>query len=520
MKSILLKVWQFIATHPIETILFFFSAFYVIYKISVFGTVTLEEYPYLHQDLWRRLSDARFYLGQADTPYMHPPIPSLLYLPFIVIEGQYLYILNAVAFVCVFVLFYLLATKLTGEKNIGIGAALLFYANYYNHRFFDFYGMVDTLAVMFILASLYFWLLGKEKIGYAFWSGILMGIAGLTQYVGVFIGPMLVLLDILEAKSLTVVQKNFKRYLFTAVPALFIFLSFFAYRQVTFGSWVYSLVAHFEFLTITSKGITFYLLSLAPVLSIPVLILAIVAVYRLLINNQLLLKKIGLLFILFAPYAVFFTFFYGWQDIRFILYFAFPFYLLAGVALAKLWKQTEQAPNTIELKALLVLLFGFLFYYMNLSGNGNIGIIYGSQKMLQVEKNRVKLFQSTVEYRPYFQTLREFRNDKSGNEELRYFAERVSPRKVNSIVQELDRRRQKGQKVLLYLENEPFVTSQQLAFYLGEVFPFEFYNVDEIKRSADSGEFAWLLSDKDLSDFSKMNELVAEREGLKIYRAR
>jgi hypothetical protein len=501
---------QLLKKYPYESILLILGGVYILAKLYIFGDIQLENYPYLHQDLWRRLSDAMFYAGNGDAAFLHPPLPSLLYLPFLAMQGRYLYFIGAIGFVVQMWCYFGIVRSITADNRAGFAAAILFFANYFMNHSFDFYGLVDGLCVTFILIAIYLWLEKRTRVTWSLGSGVFMGLAGLTQYAGVFIGPMLVLYDLLRAESFVAFMKKKHLYISAAVTSATLFLLFFIYRYIRFGSPIYSLVGHFGYVTLTIQALAVYVPYMLMFWGIPTVVLSLYGMLKARQVSPQLSRNMAVFSLLFLPYGIFFTFIYKWIDSRFVIYYSLPMYLYAGFAVSQLWQRSRKVKYSLIARSIFVIAVLCGLYYLNLSNNGKSGIIIGNQLLIELsEKSPPRLYTADKPFRPYFIALSTHNGNPTANDELTYYTRTASPLLVLPLVTEIKERDIDGSSILLDVREEPFAVSQQFSYYLGRVFSYEFDDRQQFITDVKSGEYRYLVTDYEENSANIPRNLVA-----------
>jgi hypothetical protein len=131
---------------------------------------------------------------------------------------------------------YRIGKKLYGERAGLISAALL--AVTMNHVHYSRTGMQESILIFFILLTILFTILGKERRKYYIWAGAALGLALLTKYTALFLIPVLFIYLLFTNRSV------FRTKEFWVGAAL----AFFAFSPVIiYNLLLYQTRGHFDF---------------------------------------------------------------------------------------------------------------------------------------------------------------------------------------------------------------------------------------------------------------------------------
>lgn len=496
---------------------------YAVYNILLFGKTNLESYPYLHQDLWRRLGDTAYFLGRTDVAYMHPPIPSLLYA-LMVNSGSYqFFIINVVFFIVGFLTVFLLAQKLFMNKAISLIAALLFFFNYSNILYSIQYGLVDMWCVILVAVGVLMFMkyLEADKIRYVLLAGVIIGISSLLQYSGLFALPLMGIALLLEKKvtlKLIVRRKQWKNLLLFIIPALFM-LGFALYRHIEFGDASFSQIEHFEYFKVSFNGAVFYMWNFLAYFTVPVVILFFYGVFTAIKTRAG--KRFLYPALLALPYLIFFVFCYNWRDARFLSYLAMPMALYSAYGAHTLYTK-----YFMKIKWLAVILFSFLLFYTNLSYAGDPGIILPGGKLIadvgafgNLGTNGVQFKANSQPPESYFSYMINWQEKYSYDRQLNYFNVVASPYAAKELALFLKNAHPSYScaEIQTLYSAENFVRSMQVNYYLGcktDSKDLSFENSDFQKAFDEIGvEKRYLITDFDTVEYN------LNRSRMLIYKA-
>jgi len=466
-----------IVQYKYSLILGILSLGYLLFHWFVFKHSTLEAYPYLHQDLWRRLHDSLFYLGQSSDVYFHPPVPSLLYAVAIRFQAYWIMVLtNSLLFIAAFVGIYKVSRELGVTAKASLVAALLFYFNFYNIRYSTYYGLVDLWCMALVVIAVYVFLRMRRKPSLlkAFILGSTLGIAGLVQYAGVYVAPLLVLFSFISRPKQFWAKQSIIRWLVVAGTAVLIFGSFFIYRAVAYGSPTYSKIDHFMYFKFHLDDLTFYAWQHVVYFTIPVIVLAVVGLVA--VWKQSARRRLIAGLALFIPFPLFFVLNYTWEDQRFIVYWVLPIYVLAALGAQLLVRLMKPIPGRYYLASAL---FIIILVMSNLHNQGEQQLILTptvsfKQNIEQQNDRKIisyKRRSPSDAFTPYYLYMLNYADKLNSDAELHYFQVTVNPQIVKRLTDHL----QPSDSVALRLKDEVFVRSVQSSYYLKHEVPFNFY---------------------------------------------
>lgn len=516
------RLKKFASTYRFEIVITLLGIFYAIYHLILFNTSPIEQYPYNHQDLWRRLEDAMFFLGKGNFPRMHPPLPSIFYSLFLSVGSSQFYILNIINTILGLFSTYLLSLKISGKKGVGLLAAIFYLFNFYVLKHNLFYGLVDMWAVTGIIFGIYSYLQFKEKnnLKWAIITGFSFGITSIIQYSGVFALPVIFLVAIFRKRSAFFKLDNLLKYFLLGITSILPLIIFSLYRYLIFGNPAFSEIDHFNYVQANISNLPVYLWWIFVFFSIPVVILS--AIGFIILIKQKRFTDLET-FLYFAPYGLFFIFLYYWPDIRFITYIMFPVLYLASITSYKLLTNSKKFPKILTIISLYLILL-----YTNLHNVGEIGIIYGSQQMLKFNyKTELNYFSPTdlplfttrtvkAPFLPYFDHMLGYKT-RTDDPEVNYFSKRVNMGEVKKIT-DVVKNHTKGKHISVDLTHEKFVRTHQILYYLSD---FDSKNVD---FGFDVMYTEILITDKVYNDAPPTEklllkfELLIETETLRVYR--
>jgi 4-amino-4-deoxy-L-arabinose transferase-like glycosyltransferase len=517
------RLKNFLYLHRFEVVVVLLGIFYTLYHLILFNTTPVEQYPYNHQDLWRRLEDALFFLGKGNYPRMHPPLPSMLYALLLSFGSSHFYLFNIVNGVLGLFVTYALTLKLSGKKGISLIAAIFYLFNFYIIKHNIFYGLVDMWAVTGIMFGIYSYLHFKEKHSFkwAILTGLAFGITSIIQYSGVFALPIIFLFALFQKRAtffrLDVITKYFVLGLTSIMPLTIFSL----YRLIVFGNPMFSEIDHFNYVQANISNLPVYLWWFVVFFSIPVVILSIAGLILTIKQKRFTDLEV---FVYFIPYGIFFIFFYYWPDIRFIGYIMFPVLYTAAITSYKLLTNTKKITKVLTIVSLYLILL-----YSNLHNAGEVGIIYGSQQMFKFNyKTELNYFAPadlpllttrTMEtsFLPYFDHMLGYRS-RNDDPEVNYFTKRVNLDEVKQITEIVRIEATNNRNISIDLENEQFVRTHQILYYLGN------FKRSQITYGFDILNTDILITDKNYDDISFNSNrkptftLLEQTETLRVYR--
>lgn len=370
----IIKFWR---NHIHLLILALAATVYLLAQLNLFQGLTWQTYPYQHQDFWRRMDDTYYYLGLRDSSHFHPPLSSLMFAGLQLLGINQLFIINFAAFIGFGFLIYFLANRYVKNSTAALLATVMYFFSFYIIQQANYLGLYDLLASFLITLALFVFLSNWTKT-YAklILTGIILGLAGLVQYSGIFLLPLLCLGLLLKKESWLAKIK----YCFAlGLPASIIFSSFFVWRWFEFGDPFYSQVEHFGFLGFTLSNLSFYLFATIAVFSVPGILLALVGLVNWPQSQRL---GAGKFLMLSLPVAAFFLFFYKWADWRFIVYLIPAIFILIASGIDLILSKIKQNPL---LTGLSVISFLVTLLYINLYPMGIFGIIIGPNSIIRDE---------------------------------------------------------------------------------------------------------------------------------------
>lgn len=455
-------------------ILFLASIVTIVLFLYTFGSFEIQDYPYLHQDFWRKYQDALFYLGDHEFPAFHPPLAPILFSLLISFNYSNFISINII-FLIIFVWsIFGITHKVSKNTWIALLASLLFLFSYANLYYTQFIGLYDFATAALISLSILIWLYYEEnkKVLYLFIIGVTLGTASLIQYSGFFIVPVFLYLlwkyeNNLKTKLLKIIS--------LVLPVFIILAPFFVYRWIEFNDPFYSRVEHIELVTLYTEGLFYYIWFTIWYVSIPLIVLSIVGF----ISVRKEIEKVHYKLLLFVlPYFVFFTLLYQWTDPRFVMYWILPLFVLAGIGMFKSLQYVFTKTYYFLLPILL-----FVPFYTLLSPEGEKSIIIapqtsilldGSQRGDVSELFHFKVKHSSDWYSPIFFEMLDLNSNK--NYELFYYSEIVNPVPVIEMSDFITNLRLEN--IGFELSKEQFVREQQFTTYLGK--EIEIVNKDSL----------------------------------------
>lgn len=503
------------------TIVLVLSLIHILTTLYIFKGTNITNYPYIHQDFWKRMQDALYYTNGETSPAFHPPVPSILYALIILV-------FNSTNFVYVHILMYIftltslfyLTKKLTNNLAIVFFAVTLFAFNFYILKQANFLGLVDLFAAGFINFAVFFFLeyleTSKKKFNYI--TGLFIGIGALVQYSGTFIGPIL-LFYAYKVKGKDWFFKNrFEIYKLSLI-SVFIFLSFFVLKGIFYGDPLYTRVEHLWFLRPHAEDIGYYMFNFFVFFSPIPSIVAIYTFYKeYKKKNYELLNKL----LIFAPFIFFFMFLYIWEDLRFFTYVLAPVYILAGIGFFRMYKYFRVKNRII----VFFLLFFTLILYTNLHNRSSEGIplLIGYSIKLENSIDSGKLYQriifnkETGSYLPYALYLKDYKKisqkridlyheyfgeeykkpeiSKAVDGELSYYLETVNPMDVKEVVDFIGK--ENYREVAIDLENQKFVRFNQFDVFFERKTSYDFDIYDDIDLTTYRW-YTYIITDHEIS---------------------
>ncbi len=431
---------------------------YLVFQLNIFRNFTWQNYIYIHQDFWRRMIDAQYYLGLRADPQFHPPIPSLIFSLFILLKNNQLFIINFISNTLFAFLIFIICRKFTKNSIAAFVTSIFYLTNYSIINQANYLGLYDLLASFVITLGVFLFIIKSRSLKWNFIVGIILGFAGLIQYSGIFSIPLIILLIIFD-KNLSK-QNKIRNCLTLILSSGIIFSTFFIYRFLFFGNPLYSQVEHFGFIGFKLSSLVYYIFAIPAFFKIPVVLVSLGGLYKI-IRSKSHFKFI----LLILPSVIFFLFLYTWIDWRFMVYFIPIIYLLFCEGLIFL------KPLILKNKIIFTssIIFGIIaIAYNNLYSIGNFGIITGLNSIISEDINYNNGNQSyrfnniTLEsnFIPYF--LTDITKINGNDSELNYFNNIVNYQNVLDIKNII-----KESSFELELNDEIFVRDHQFKVAFG-----------------------------------------------------
>lgn len=469
-----MKITELLRKRFHELVLAGLSLAYFVYNYLLFNNLALKDYPYLHQDLWKRLGDSLYYLGQFTSPYMHPPLPSLIYSGFINAGNTNFYVVNVIFFLIGLWGVFAVVGKVMKSRNYGLLAGLLYFFDFYNILYSIQYGLVDMWCVAMIIWTIYFFLqfLEKRSVKLAVLIGCIVGLATLIQYGGLFVLPIMGLILIWK-KILTLNfrnKTNINSLPMFVIPLIALAL-FYVFKQIAFGSFGYTKVEHFGFIDPTQapQGIVFYLWYTIVYFTVPVVILSILGLVSYL-REKNRAKEPFYVVLLILPYLFFFAILYGWHDIRFVSYFILPVYIFATLGIKSLFEGALK--RNLRLIVLLVIP---VLIYSNFTNSGIESILLANSRLtadigfFQNEgTGKVDLVGYKEKPEPYFLYMIDYNRHYNFDMALNYFNEKVNLKYSIEISEKVKKAEElcNLNEIGIVLQDEVYVRNMQLNYLL------------------------------------------------------
>lgn len=447
------KILRFIKKEKMFLILILLGIVYLIFQAYLFRGVSWENYIYIHQDFWRRIEDSQFYLGLRSSGQFHAPLPSLIFTILLSLGINQLYFVNFIIHFCFAILLYFICREFTKDKNISFIPSFFYLTNALIIQQVNYLGLYDLMASFFIGLGVFLFIKNESKKT-MFLSGITFGLAGLTQYSGIFAVPFL-LLFILLKRNLSLREKLI-RILTFSIPCGIIAGSFFLYRLIKFGNAFYSHVEQFEYFKFNFSNIGFYIFAFLAVFGIPAILISVFG-----IRNLFKVRKALKFVFLILPTVLFFVFFYIWSDWRFMTYLIPAFYLIFAFGLVEVKKHL----SNLKLITVFAVFLAFGIFYGNLSLNGYFGIPIWFNKVIQndiqyihnLPTSNLKVI-DTKNIQPYFYLDNNWDSRILTNSEIGYYYGTINYQNVLDIQKIIQ-----NKTFALVLNNERFARYHQFS---------------------------------------------------------
>lgn len=404
---------------------------YIVFQVIVFKNTTWENYPYTHQDFWRRLEDTQFYLGQREFGQFHPPLVSLLYGALLTLGIDQLFIINFFAHSAFAILIFLICKRFTKNNKASLITSIVYITNFSIIQQSNYLGLYDLLASFVITLAAFIFITRKKnsKLNIIL-IALILGLAGLIQYSGLFALPFIAFL-ILFDKEISLRERIINISVLTTVSGI-VFGSFLLYRYIKFGDPLYSNVEHLGYLKAGISNIWFYIFSSLAFFKLPAVVVATLGIKKT-IRDKSQLKFIFIL----LPSILFFVFLYIWGDWRFMTYFIPIVYLFFCNGLILVY-------NFLKTYRLLLipayLAFAIFVIYNSLYLNGNFGVATSLNNITELEVTYNNGFPTYLIHQtysnnfiPYFLLDNNWDSRASYDKEVNYFLKLTSYKDVLNI---------------------------------------------------------------------------------------
>lgn len=488
-------------------ILSFYSLFYMLYHVVLYNTLPFEQYPYIHQDMWRRIQDAQFFLGSGNYPQMHPPLPSLLYATMMSVGITQFYLLNIINMIAGIFIVYALAREISKSRTVSLLTVTFYFFSFSILKYNNYYGLVDLWAAHAILAGIYFFVKFTKNNSFknAVMIGISLGIASIIQYSGLFVLPMMYLHQFFKLRKNFFQKENLVKTSLYTVLSLLPLIIFSIFRGIVFGNPAFSRIDHFIYFRFTIENVPFYTFGIALFFSIPVVILAALGMF-------LLWKKRDLEYFttasLFLPFGVFFILFYVWEDTRFLVYISFPIVLAAATGFHLIMQRTPA-----RLKFLAPVVLFLILMYSNLHSQGEPVIpIFVKQGMLRENSGSLIVKQFDETFSPYYGYMADYASKIKTDPELHYYNGTVNTKENFAFAREIAPMIQ-GKKTAILFSEERFVRLNQFLIIFSDFKPDDFC----FEKLCDDAKY--IITDKKFTN-SGLNryDSVFQSDRLVLYR--
>jgi len=439
--------FDFFKQNKFALLIVLLSIFVIVVQAILFrDRFTIETYPFVHQDFWRRITDALYFAGQSDTVFVHPPVPSLLYILSFLFGDGVLFILNGFHFILGSLFIYFISSQISKKPLVGVFSSLFFICSATILQQYSYYGLVDGWCLSWILVGIFFFLKWRKssKKKYLVITGFLTVFAALIQYAGFFVLPFYLLNMWFVKKSMS---EKIKESILLLLPIIFVFGGWQLFLYFQFGQFFFSKIDHFIYFIPNIVNLWRYLFDTITFATIPVIILAIVGIPYLTTETKRTL-------IFFSPYFIFFVLLYFWYDHRFIIYWIVPLFFLASLT----FEHIVTSKNT--LKYLAVPLFAGVLLFSNIYSPGFLGMPLPENTLIHSSKIGLKLEHRDEPFYIWSIYFSDINNRYKSNPELEYFR-RTSSQIAKDIVI--------ATRGCVKVDKSDFVKAHQLIYY-SEVF--------------------------------------------------
>lgn len=487
-----MKIFDFIKRRKYLVAMILLDAIFGIYHILLYRNTSLTSYPWIHQDTWRRLQDSIYYLGSKIEPNFAPPLTSLIFAFFLKLKLNSVFLFGIANFILFFHLIFGITKKLTGNSFIAFLASLLFYFNFYLIQYSLFVGLPDFLCVSLIALSTYLFLCldSRKNVFVASLAGITAGLAGLAQYLGILIVPVMIVYFLIKHGKNYLFKKKYHQYFAIFVfSALVTFASFFIYKKITYGSFSYSRIEHMGYMRPHVDAIGYYLWQMVVFFTPLVVGLSIYGIRKLiLLKNKSLLTFL----VLNVSFFLFFIFLYIWKDHRFVIYMTIPVLITAAIGLNEILQKLKGKRFG---KLIFLVLVIFILLYSNLQNEGErdvplwpkwrIGIVplqndAGYSQVIAVTK-------AHDAYIPYYIYMPSYKL--RSNSEIYYYRVTTNPYEAFDVAEKLAG--VDPSLIQLKISDHYYVRYNELVYFFKYNFPEEV---------SENSKFKYIISDYSLED--------------------
>lgn len=511
---------SFLKKYP-YSVIFLISVFHLISTLYIFRDTELTNYPYLHQDFWKRMQDALYYTNGQTEPAFHPPVPSLLYsLVLVILDSSKLFLVHIGMYIFTLNSIYFLSKKLTKNTLAAIFASILFAFNFYTLQQANYLGLTDLFASSFVAFAVLFFLeyLEKGKKKNYVLSAVFIGFGALVQYAGAFTGPIL-LVYAYKTRGKEFMMKRKMDFINLSLIASTIFLSFFALKAIFYGNPLYTRVEHLWFFRPHAEDIGYYLFNFFVFYSPIVALVAIYMLYRKYKQKDTeFLNKL----MIFLPFIIFFMLLYIWEDMRFFTYISPAVYTLAGLGFYKIYKYFE-VKNRI---GIFFLLFTLIVLYSNLHNQASEGIPLLTNYSIKIENSidsgklyqRIIFNKETQKYSLYLDYMNRYKeiadkridltheyfgfeykepeNNKPVDSELNYYLNTVDAQDVKEVVDFI--RKENFKEVAIKINDQRFVRFNQFDVFFERKADYD-YNIYDDHDLITYRWYDYIITDESLN---------------------
>ena len=212
-------------------------------------------YPFTGTDSFDWIANGLYYSGKSEVffSFRPPAIPLLVaFLEKINILNWLPAINQAILFFFYFFIYKTL--RLFFTKTTALLTVILLFFNFFLHNY-SLYLLADLYATLFIFAGYYYYLKSKYNPKNYIWASFLWTVSFFIQYAFVFVLPAIIINFLLKRKK----DILNKKLIVAAIIPIVSIITFFLFKKLIFGDFLYSSVTHVGLINFHLDGIFFYL---------------------------------------------------------------------------------------------------------------------------------------------------------------------------------------------------------------------------------------------------------------------